>query len=199
MALPSKVKRGDPITADFANSLIDSIKECQIQAFVGGSFKRGTDGTTLTIQPSSKKGQAGVSDAPCPFTVTIASISAGQMNLNISAGLVNGTLPSNILETVSSATSGLRYVVVECETDGRSIVSSGIVVDSSPPTPQVSTPDTAPETFKVLIAVVSGGETIYRTIPCDNITARIAPSIQESSVTYTAGNRNYTQYYNWVF
>lgn len=195
MAIPRKVKAGDPITADYINSIVDSIKECQINAFVGGSFKRGTDGTTLTISPS-KKSQAATAEA-CPFDVT-GSISGTSLVLSVAAGMVNGVIPSNIFNTLTTTTSGVKYVVVNCETDGKNVVAASCAVVTSLPVPQASTLNVAPPTFGVMIAAITGTE-IAKTIACGNVTARVSPTVQVDSVTYTAGNRNYSQFFSWLY
>lgn len=195
MGLPRKVKSGDPITADFVNSIIDSIKECQINSFVGGSFKRGTDGTTLTISPATKS--APQTQTACPFDVTTLVATSG-MDVSLGLGTVNGLMPSNNFEKINTSTSGKKYVVINCESNGKNVISASWSVENNIPVPPLASVDVAPTTFGILVAGISGSD-VYKAIPCSNVIARISPSIQEDRETYVAGQRNYNQYYQWVY
>lgn len=195
MGIPRKVKSGDPITADFVNSIIDSIKESQINAFVGGSFKRGTDGTTLTISPAPKA--LSQASQVCPFDVTTAVTASGQ-DVSLALGTINGLMPSNNFDVINTSTNGKKYVVINCESNGKNVTSASWAIENNFPVPPVSTIDVAPTTFGILVAGISGSD-VYKAIPCGSIIARISPSIQEDRETFVAGERNYNQYYNWVF
>ena len=195
----SKVQAGQKITAQMFNNIIDAIRECQINSVVGSggtvaTFKRGPGGTTVSIK-SKKTGQ--VSSQVCPFDVSGVA-SGSSLILTVQAGLVNGVMPLNNMVTLSTATAGKKYVVINCDTDGKNVTSASLSVVSSLPVPVSASADTAPVTFGVMISAISGTE-IYKTIPCGNIIARVSPSIQTDASTYVAGKRNYTQYYNWLY
>jgi len=193
MALLGKVQRGQAITAEMLNNIIDNIRECQLQSVVGGVFRRGTGGTTITV----KAGQQGAEATSCPFDVT-GAISGTDLILSVRAGLVNGVLPSNIFDKLTTTTSGQKFVVINCDTDGKNVVSASLEVTETMPVPPESTEGVAPDAFGVIIAAITGG-IIYKAIPCGNILARVTPSVQVDSATYVAGARNYFQYYNWLF
>jgi hypothetical protein len=199
MPILSKVQSGQPITAELFNNLIDSIRECQINSVVGsngliGTFKRGVGGTTISVGKSTPE----LFQGGCPFDIRVQSIADSKTNFNVRIGTINGLVPSNIEQLFEVSNIGYQYVFITCQTNGKNVVSAGIQVSSTPPTPVESTAEIAPESFKVLIAAVSGGS-IYKSIPCGNITARVSPSIQEELPTYQVGKRNFKQYYNWVF
>jgi len=125
-------------------------------------------------------------------------VSGSSLILTVKAGLVNGVMPLNNMVTLSTVTAGKKYVVINCDTDGKNVTSASLSVVSSLPVPVSASADTAPVTFGVMISAISGTE-IYKTIPCGNIIARVSPSIQTDASTYVAGKRNYTQYYNWLY
>ena len=79
------------------------------------------------------------------------------------------------------------------------ITSAEIKTDTTIPTPSASQIDTAPTSLNVLFAVVTTGAEGIRTIPCSNIIAYITPSIQEDNSSFVVGERNFKQYYNWVY
>ena len=196
MPLPKRVQKGQPITADLINGIIDSIRECQINSGSGYSFSRNAGGTTISIKPQQPQIATAVADT-CPFDVT-ASASGSDLAISVLPGLVNGVLPSNIFTTLTASSSGKKYIVVSCDSNGKNVTSASMAVETSIPTAPLATINSAPTQFKVIVAVVSGSS-VYKTIPCGNILARVSPSIQENTTTYSAGARNFNIYYQWVF
>jgi len=201
MALLSKVQRGQPITAELFNNMIDAIRECQLNSVVGSggtiaTFKRGPGGTTISINSQNKQGASAVAQS-CPFDITAQSATGGY-NISFSAGTINGILPTNMFSTITGVTTGsVNYFYIKCISDGRLLTSAVIEKDTSIRTPQASNIDTAPTRLDILIGyMTTAGETI-KILPCENITARIYPTIQEDNVTYVAGQRNFKQYYSW--
>ena len=100
MALIGKVQRGQPITADMMNNIIDSIRECQLQSVVGGVFKRGVGGTTITVKAGRPQGEATL----CPFTPIASAVTSGY-EVTFQAGTINGVLPSNMLGKLTNVTT----------------------------------------------------------------------------------------------
>lgn len=195
MPLISKVAKGQTITAEKMNSIIDALNEARLTSVVGGQFSRGLGGTTITVTPPTR--QQNAEATTCPFDVT-GAISGTDLILSVRAGLVNGVLPSNIFDKLTTTTSGQKFVVINCDTDGKNVVSASLEVTETMPVPPESTEGVAPDAFGVIIAAITGG-IIYKAIPCGNILARVTPSVQVDSETYVAGARNYFQYYNWLF
>lgn len=196
MALIGKVQRGQPLTADMINNIIDSIRECQLQSIVGGVFKRGIGGTTITVKAGRPQE---VEQILCPFTPIATAVSSGY-EFTFQAGTINGVLPTNMLDKlVGVTTSANTYFYLKCTTDGKVITSSVIEKDTSLRTPVQPTADTAPTQFNIMIGYVTTAGLVSRTITCGHLQARIAPSLQEDANNYVAGQRNYTQFYNWVF
>ena len=201
MAILSKVQKGQPITAELFNNMIDAIRECQLNSVVGSggtvaTFKRGPGGTTISI--NSQKQGTPQTDI-CPFTPIVSAVSSG-FEVTFQAGTINGVLPSNMLEKLTGVTTASNtYFYLKCTTDGKVITESIIEKDTSLRTPEQPTADTAPAEFNIMIGYMTTAGVTERTISCGHLQARIAPSIQEDADTYVAGARNYTQFYNWVF
>lgn len=199
MALLSKVQVGQPITAEIFNNMIDAIRECQLNSVVGSggttaTFKRGPGGTTISINSVSK--QQGSQQDQCPFAMTTV-VSGSGLYVNVGYGLINGIFVRDTNKNLSAVSGSTNYICIDCVTNGKSITSAGIVVQQTIPDAPLATADTAPSSFKIVIGVVTNG-LAYRAIGCDNVTARVSPSIQENATTYSAGQRNFTQYYQWV-
>ena len=194
MALIGKVQRGQPITADMINNIIDSIRECQLQSVVGGVFKRGVGGTTITVKAGRQQGEATI----CPFTATAQAVSGG-FTVSFSLGTVNGILPSNIFSKLTGVTTAQRnYFYIKCTSDGKAITAAEIEKDTTLRTPPEPLIDVAPTEVSILIATMATSGFIESTIPCANLNARIIPSIQEDNELYVVGERNVSQYYNWI-
>jgi hypothetical protein len=195
MALLGKVQRGQAITAEMFNNIIDNIRECQLQSVVGGVFRRGTGGTTITL----KAGQQAGAEAVCPFTPIATAVTSGY-EVTFQAGTINGVLPTNMLDKLTGvSTASNNYFYLKCTTDGKVITSSIIEKSTTFRTPPAPTADTAPAEFNILIGYMTTDGMSDKAISCGHLQARIAPSIQEDANTYVAGARNYTQFYNWVF
>jgi hypothetical protein len=195
MSALTKVQKGQQITADLMNNIIDNIRECQIQSVVGGLFKRGAGGTTITVRPSLNQGQQSL----CPFEPIAKAVTSGY-EVSFSAGTINGVLPTNMIGKLTGVTTSANtYFYLKCTTDGKVITSSVIEKDASLRTPEQPTADTAPTEFNIMIGYMTTAGLTSRTITCGHLQARIAPSVQEDANTYVAGQRNYTQFYNWVF
>jgi hypothetical protein len=196
MALLGKVQRGQLITAEMLNNIIDSVRECQLQSVVGGVFRRGTGGTTITLKAGKQQGEQTLL---CPFTPIATAVTSGY-EVTFQAGTINGVLPSNMLGKLTGVTTAaINYFYLKCTTDGKVITSSIIEKDTSLRTPVQPTADTAPTEFNIMVGYMTTDGMTDRAISCGHLQARIAPSIQEDANTYVAGQRNYTQFYNWVF
>lgn len=195
MAILGKVQRGQPITADLINNIIDGIQECRLQSVVGGYFRRGQGGTTVTIQPSRQQEGGEI----CPFEPLLQAVTNG-FEVTFQAGTINGVLPTNMLEKLTGVTTASNtYYYLKCTTDGKVVLSSVLEKDTTLRTPVQPTADTAPTEFNIMIGYTTTAGITERTISCGHLQARIAPSIQEDANEYVAGERNYTQFYNWVF
>ena len=201
MGLPRKVKSGDPITADFVNSIIDSIKECQINSFVGGSFKRGTDGTTLTIG-QAKTGQTVETSLDLPFEFYSGGTSVSPW-CGLRAGTINGVIPVNWSTTFAlpaTTTAGyVRYINLNCDTDGKQVTQVQIALENNPPPPPANYPSLAPVTFSICSHLINNG-TAYRLIGPSPVVAMTREAIKiEKDTTLTFGEYPFIIYYTWIF
>jgi hypothetical protein len=198
MPLISKVSRGQTITAEKMNTIIDALNEVRVTSVVGGQFSRGLGGTTITVTPPRSK-QGGVEATVCPFDPTATAVTSGY-KVSFSAGTINGVLPTNMNTPITNVTtSSNNYFYLKCTTDGKVVTSSVLEKDTTLRVPEQPTADTAPTVFNIMVGYMTTAGITERTIACGNLQARIAPSVQEDADTYTAGQRNYTQFYNWVF
>lgn len=165
--LPQRVQKGQPITADLLNNIIDSIRECQLQSGTGYSFNRSAGGTTLSIKPS-KQGVAST-QAVGPWDLMTSTPTSGTgLDITVKAGTLNGILPSNWDEKFNVATTGLFYAKAVITTDGKNINSVQIAIDSSAPIVQEAQLFGIESTIEHLFGIIGDGET-QRTISVGHI------------------------------
>jgi hypothetical protein len=153
MAILNKVQRGQSISADLINNIIDSVRECQLQSVVGGFFKRGPGGTTITVPPS--KGGAS-SKGPWDIIATAPTSGTG-VDLTVIAGTLNGILPSNYDQEFNVATSGLFYAKAVISTDGKNISSVSIAIDGTSPATQEAQEFAIESSIEYLFGVIADG------------------------------------------
>jgi hypothetical protein len=201
MALLSKVQRGQPITAELFNNMIDAIRECQLNSVVGSggtvaTFKRGPGGTTISINSQNQQ-RTQQQEYICPFTPTIISTTSG-IKLTLSAGTINGIIPVNMFSTFPVVTGQTNYYYLYCNSDGKLLSLAQIEHSTSLPSYYAAVPDAAPANFNKIIAVVTSEGIAVRATACADLTAKVVASVQQDNVTYVAGSRNFIQYYGWV-
>lgn len=201
--LPQKVQKNQLITADLLNNIIDSIRECQIQAGVGYSFNRGTGGTTLKINAQGIGGA--VTPSPdCPFKISSA-ISGSLRLVSVGAGSLNGLLPTNYAQCLSTettplsgATSSDLYILLDVQTDGKQISSFELAASNSAPTAPTPTTPLAPTSFKYPLAVITTSGTSYSLNPCDQLNAFVYESVRTAKTVQSAVDNAYDIYYVWI-
>jgi len=197
MALIGKVQRGQPLTADMINNIIDNIRECQLQSVVGGVFRRGVGGTTITVEPST----AGGLSLTYPFEYYSGGTATAPW-FGLRAGTVNGVLPTNWTTTfalpVVTTAGYTRYVDLQCSGDGASVNSVEIQLNSTPPPPMTATYESAPSSFKINTHTVVNG-IAYRTIGASSILAVVQESIRVDRANVEYGVKPWDQYYIWAF
>jgi len=200
MALIKKVQRGQPITADMINNIIDSIRECQINAFVGGSFSRNAGGTTLSIKQQASQ----VVDASLalPFEFYSGGTSVSPW-CGLRAGTINGVIPTNWSTTFAlpqATTAGyVKYINLNCNTDGKQVTQVEIALENNPPLPPSNYPSVAPVTFSICSHLIYNG-TSYRLIGPSPIVAMTREAIKvEKDTTLTFGEYPFIIYYTWIF
>lgn len=199
--LPQKVQKGQPITADLLNNIIDSIRECQLQSGTGYSFSRSAGGTTLSIRPS-KQGAMEVQQQ-CPFTVSLGSPSGGQLKVKVSAGTVNGIYATNYADLltfdsspISVSVTGTHNIALAIATDGRYITAFEIVKVNSI-TAMIPTTPLAPTSFNWPIAHINDA-VVYGIVGCSSLNAVLKESCRIAKTPSTPDDNAYDIFYYWI-
>ena len=120
----------------------------------------------------------------------------GTGKLKVAPGLVGGILPSNWDDEISFNPSGLSYMVVDCQSDGKVVTAASIIADSSPPTKQTPGLNTAPSTFKILFGVVKNGA-FSRTVRQGHISINPTVTLVQQNASPTPGLNVLDRYYVW--
>lgn len=132
----------------------------------------------------------------CPFDFTVNSV-AGTIQLH--PGAVNQLMPSNMLDAHTLGT-GVNYVKLDCDTNGKQVNAVEIVVDSTPSAPPVATMGAAPPNFKVLLGVVvesAGVYTPFKSWGCGSVNAIPIELIRTDKASPIPGNALYDTWYSW--
>ena len=197
MAILNKVQRGESISSDLINNIIDSVRECQLQSVVGGFFRRGPGGTTITIQPQRQQGAE-----RCPFDVS-TSLSASQLLIKVDVGTINGIYATNFADClsfestqISTTPTGSTNVVVDVTTDGKQVTAFTLATAATMSAMSPTTP-LAPTTFKWPVAHIKDGK-VYKTIGCGSLQAVVKENVRVVKTPATPDDNAYDIYYYWI-
>lgn len=111
-------------------------------------------------------------------------------------GLIAGFLPSNMFSSFSVPASGTRYLVATCATDGRTVSSSTLAVETSPPTfatPQVSA---AAAELKFTIGVFVDG--VYFNVWKKNVAVNTREVLREDKSSPGPLELPYISWWGWT-
>lgn len=192
MPLISRVSKGQVITAEKMNTIIDALNEVRVTAVVGGQFSRGLGGTTITV-PKSRGGAGGIT-ITYPFQYYTSGTGFG-----LTAGTINGILPSNMATTFGLTLDTEAFVNLSCTSDGKTIQSAEITKDASPPSPITATPETAPTSFKLNMYYIDASGSVFRTLGTSSIAATTQEAIRETLTGVAFGEMPYRPWYTWIF
>lgn len=193
MPLISKVSKGQTITAEKMNTIIDALNEVRLTSVVGGQFSRGIGGTTITV-PKSQGGTTVEDDFP--FKISFPSATGCQFQ----AGTINGMLPSNyndVLTLPEPTSPYVKYIVVKGASAGKNITTAEIAVEATPPSIGTAL-NASPTTYSCLIYVIATG-TAYRTIGKSSILAMPQELMRTPKAPATAAELPYDSIYQWLF
>jgi len=196
MPIP-RASRGQPITADLINSIIDELNKNSLISISGGKLNKSINGTTISVPQPQPIQQPTLP----PFYYNSSRVgSATYFRLN--AGTVNNYLPDNIHEDFLLSSSPIdpatkKYIVLDCTTDGSQIVSAEISVSATPPSPPNISLESAPESLSILLYVVVG-QTPYRVLGSSSITIRVAEAARYALISVSPTGFPYEVYYTWA-
>ena len=159
------------------------------------------DVTGLYPCPGPAGGGGGVSSGPWDVSLsgvgdpnpTTGKYSSYKTILN--PGLVGGILPNN-WEAEFTVSSGLSYMVVDCQSNGKVVTTASISNSTSAPQQQTPGLNTAPSSFKILFAVIKDGAAI-RTVREGHIALNPVISLSLSKPSPTPGLNVLDRYYVW--
>jgi hypothetical protein len=179
-----------------ASILDQNFRETQINAGSNTLVTRGTGGQSVSI--INKMGGGGTAATPQPFDVSLSSDSTNtsQYTATIQAGTVNNILPSNMWNSFSTYGDSRYIWKLRCSTDGTSVSSVQIIVDSSQALPQVPVKFMLPFTFDIVFAVSFKAQ-VWRIIGDGSPFAYSSPLYTTDKDWYDLGAFPYETYYCW--
>jgi hypothetical protein len=191
-----KYQVGEPVTAEMINGIVDAIREAQLSSVVGGTYKRSSGGTTISINTPQKTVEGSIAEDNFPFKISFPTVTGCKFQ----AGVINGLLPSNYDATLTIPAvtpSYVRYIVVKGTTDGKTISTAELAVETTAPLGSTAI-NAAPTTYSCLIYVIASGEP-YRTIGKSSILGIPQEIMRTPAVPASALELPYTSTYQWLF
>jgi hypothetical protein len=111
-------------------------------------------------------------------------------------GTINGILADDWGDEITIPKTSLRYIVLECEHDGRNIVSSSLeAATDAPSSPPVGKWSLGDSPFRVLLGLVFG--TDVKQIVFANLTATGKKRLTTEKQTAELGEIPYDNWYSW--
>jgi hypothetical protein len=186
ITLPSKVSRGDELTAAWANKVVDTLASLRPMAGEGTRVSQTPGGFIVSSNvPFQKK-------PFLPFDM-ILSVSGGDDQVSLVPGICGGFLPTNLNTPVTIDLSSTVYVFLDVVASLGQITSVTINANNSPFSGQTPNAGHPPSSFKIPVGIimVSGGNvTASYNLLAKNWVSPVG------SVTFSVGQTNY---YVWTW
>jgi hypothetical protein len=195
MSLP-RVKRGQAITSDLFNSVIDELNKNSVISIVGGKLNKSINGTTIAVQV-----QPPTTERKLPFTFS-TSVCDGIVYGNLSYGTLNNIVPYNIYNSLTIGSSPVtaserRFVTLDCISDGVSVTTVGWSITATTPAPTVPALFAAPVTLSPVLHILDGTAST-RVIGSGSLSARVCESIRIFKPSFGVNELSFDVYYTWV-
>lgn len=187
------------VSADRLNTILAEIKKNRVRGERGITVRQTGDTTFVGLAAST--GSVGLQEQTHAFKISVSSPEANQYEATVQPGTINSVLPSNVfdgneLRKFSIPANQLRYINLNCTSDGQKITSATIVAENVAPTPQSPTLFSLPTSPKFLLGIVYNAS-VYQVVT-DNITAGGKQAfIKNASGNLQPGQLGYEIWYNW--
>lgn len=185
------------VTADRLNTICAEIRRNRPKGERGITVRQAGDATYIGLASSTGKGGAAIESRP--FQIEITSPEEDEYQATIRPGTINSILPSGILNGTQLQThdvsGGLKYIVLEAQTDGSKIVSASISVEGSAAEPQTPIPFGLPATAQFLVGIVYQSS-VYQVL-YENLTVSGKQQYIAQNPSSQPGQLPYTVYYVW--
>jgi hypothetical protein len=147
ITLPSKVSRGDELTAAWANKVVDTLASLRPMAGEGTRVSQTPGGFIVSSSvPFQKK--------ILPFDILLSVNDSGHDQITLWPGTVNGILPSNILIPQTIDTTQDVYITVKCTATNGVVNAVEIKTNTVAPAVQQPTANNPPADFSILVGVI---------------------------------------------
>jgi hypothetical protein len=185
------------LTADRLNAILTEIKRNKPKGERGITVRQ--DGTSTYIGLASAPQRGGGTAATIhPFQISSRQDpnAPNQVIVTVRPGTINGILADDWGDEITIPKTSLRYIVLECEHDGRNIVSSSLeAATDAPSSPPVGKWSLGDSPFRVLLGLVFG--TDVKQIVFANLTATGKKRLTTEKQTAELGEIPYDNWYSW--
>lgn len=153
---------------------------------------------TETVLVPVRLGAGGAVES-CPFTPSLSAVEGDPTSLKItfSPGTLRFMPPTNMLDEFTISKTGTYYAKVVGSSDGQSITSAELEVDTDAPEAQVPTPFALPASVDVLLYIFRDGVP-FRCIGCGSVGLNSREQFRtDKDPPAEPGELSFTPYYAW--
>jgi hypothetical protein len=194
----------DEVTSTRLNALLDELRRLRPLPGKGINVDYTGDGTRISALDQSGSFAGGGSSNRHPFQITSIASSDDENNnayaITVRPGTINNLLPTGIFDGASlkqtEIGSGLQYVVLQAQSDGRQITSAAISVESSAPEAQAPVVFGLPSSLDVLLGIVKDASVFQVVIDNILVTGK-QQFVAQKGGNVAPGELPYEIYYVW--
>jgi hypothetical protein len=151
ITLPSKVSRGDELTAAWANKVVDTLASLRPMAGEGTRVSQTPGGFIVSSSvPFQKK--------TLPFDIILSVDNSGGNQVQLLPGVVSGFLPSNIFEPIKVDLTQQTYVWLDVTSDAGAITGVNVRVGTENFTGQIPFAYAPGANFQIPAGVIIDGK-----------------------------------------
>jgi len=196
-----KVLDNSPLGKNF-NRLVDEVERRTVHVVDPLYLTETGSATIVQIKRTAAPGGGGSTPpAPdyCPFDIDLTpqALPSTDYDLTIRPGTVNSEVPADILDVITYDPTTTVFAKIVCTTDGKSVTSSAMVVNSTPPAINVANPSEGTATLEICVGVVSAGVTTKTVGWCGSINVTLEEVFLEDKVSPAVGESPYIRWYKW--
>jgi hypothetical protein len=185
------------------NQLVDEVERRTVSVGAGLQLTETGSATIVSVLKKRSGGTAGaaVDVDTCPFDITLTPQASPSTHYDVTllAGTVNGMVPSGMMSAFDYDPATTAYVKINCGTNGKTVSSATMVVDTSAPTYIQANASGGQSTFDITIAVIKAPGTVMKTLGwCGSVQVTLQEVFLADKVSPAIGEAPYTRWYQWI-
>jgi len=190
------------ISADRLNTILQEIKRNKPLGERGITVRQDGNGTYIGLAASLPRGASSGAVTTHPFQISSRQDSENQEAylVTVRPGTINNLLPTGIFDGDTlrqiEIGSGLQYVVLQAQSDGRQITSASISVESAAPGAQSPVVFGLPSSFGVFLGIVKESS-VFQIVKDNILLTGKQQFVAQKTPPVAVGALPYEIYYVW--